>query len=206
MLKQLADWVTIKPSNTALIVIDMQKDFCSSDGYAAKRGKLISKIQSIAKNIHAFAQTLADKGILVIYTRFVSGENITPKNLVTAVTKEGFHIPCTKGSGGEEFYLSTKPKNAIIIDKPHYDSFAYTDIQTILKNKNIRNVLITGVRTEVCVDATAKRAASEGYDVFILKDLVQTYDDHQSIHEYTLKFFNDYYGFVVNSNDILKEL
>ncbi len=206
MKGNLSDWSSITPQNTALIVIDMQKDFYAPDGYVVKRGKLVSKMYSITKKVERFAQTLANKGILVIYTRFISKDGITPKNLITAVTKEGFTFPCVKGSGGEEIYDCAIPKEAILIDKPHYDAFAYTNIQTLLKKRNIQNVLISGVRTEVCVDATAKRAASEGYNSFILSDLVQTYDGNQFIHEHTLAFFNDYYGFVVTSDDILQEL
>lgn len=206
MLKKLEDWVTMTPKNTALLVIDMQVDFCSPKGKAAKRGKSVLKMQNMAGKLEKFAQHLAKKGVLVIFTRFVSGAGITPENLRIAVEKEEHKIPCVKGSGGEELYNIKVSNNALVIDKPHYDAFAHTKINNLLKQKNIKNILITGVRTEVCIDVTAKRAASEGYNTYIISDLVATYDDKYNIHNYLLNFFKDYYGFVVNSDEILKLL
>jgi ureidoacrylate peracid hydrolase len=194
----------INPKETALIVIDMQFDFYAPDGKAAKRGRPVTKMQNIVKKLEKFTKEFINMGGLVIFTRFISGENITPKNLKKAVEKEGGDFPCVKGSGGEEIYNIKVPKKAIIIDKPHYDAFAYTDLEKILKQNNIKNILISGIRTEVCVDATAKRSASEGYDTYIISDLAATYDDKYKIHDYFLDFFKNYYGSVLTSDEILK--
>ena len=194
----------IKPSETALIVIDMQYDFYSPNGNAAKRGRPISRMQKITKKLEKFVEEIIGKGVLVIFTRYISGPNITPKNLQIAVEKEGGKLLCVKGSGGEEIYKIKVPKTSFIIDKPHYDSFAYTNLGDLLKEKHIKNILITGVRTEVCVDATAKRAASEGYTTYIISDLVATYDDKYQLHDYFLNFFKNYYGFVLSSDEIFK--
>lgn len=206
MLKKLDDWVKIKPANTALLVIDMQVDFCSQFGKAAKRGKQITHMQKIQKKLEDFATQLVDKGILVIFTRFVSGGDVTPANLKKATEKMGHNIPCVKGSGGEELWRIKVPKGALVVDKPHYDAFAYTKLGEILIKKGIKNVLVTGVRTEMCVDATAKRAASEGYDSFMVSDLVATYDDREVAYNSILELFENYYGFVVTSKDILSQL
>ena len=194
----------INPHETALLVIDMQFDFYSPDGIAAKRGRPVSKMKNITEKLEKFAEEIIRLGGLVVFTRFISGDNITPQNLKTAVEKEGNNFPCIKGSGGEELFDIEAPDKAIIIDKPHYDAFAYTKLKELLKHKNIKNVLVTGVRTEVCIDATAKRAASEGYDTFIISDLVATYNDNYKIHGYFLNFFKNYYGFVLSSDEILK--
>lgn len=188
---------------TALIVIDMQYDFYGPEGNAVKRKRPVTKMLSITRKLEQFAQLIEEKGGLVVFTRYVSGPGITPKNLQIAVEKEGGKLLCVMGSGGEAFFGIQPPQKAIIMDKPHYDSFAYTNLEELLKKNNIKNVLITGVRTEVCVDATAKRAASEGYDTYIVSDLVATYDDKYEIHDYMLNFFKKYYGFVLRSDEIL---
>ena len=204
MTHGISELVTLTPENTALIAIDMQADFYSPSGKAAKRGKLLTKMQRTAPLLDAFALQLSQVGILIIVTRFIAGKNITPQNLQTAINKEGFDFPCIMGSGGEELYNFTVPKNGILIDKPHYDAFSYTKLKNILKAHGIKNVLISGVRTEICVDITAKRAASEGFDTFILSDLVATYDDKSMLQENILDLFQKYYGFVVNSKEIVK--
>ncbi len=202
MITSISKFINMNTRNTALLVIDMQADFYAPDGKAAKRGKLVSEMQNIARLIQNFSHTLAEAGVFVVLTKFIAGQGITPENLRIAVEKEGYDFPCIKGSGGEEFYGITPPKNATIMEKPHYDAFAYTNLGALLRKKYIRNVLISGVRTEVCVDATAKRSALEGYDTFIVKDLVATYDDRMSIHAKVLRFFQSYYGFVVTRREI----
>jgi len=191
------------PKETALIVIDMQYDFYGPEGNAVKRKRPVTKMHGITRKLEQFAQRIEEKGGLVIFTRYVSGPGVTPKNLQIAVEKEGGKLLCAIGSGGEALFDIHPPQKAIIIAKPHYDSFVYTNLKELLQKNHIKNVLITGVRTEVCVDATAKRAASEGYNTYIVSDLVATYDDKYEIHDYMLNFFKNYYGFVLKSDEIL---
>jgi nicotinamidase-related amidase len=195
--------ISLAPGNTALIVIDMQVDFCSPAGFAAGRGKKLTRIRNIIGKLDIFARTLSDLGVFVVYTKFISGKGITPGNLARAVLSKKYVIPCARGSGGEDLYNIKVPTEAVVIEKPHYDSFAYTNVKQLLSERGIKNLLVTGLRTELCVDATAKRAATEGYDTFIISDLVATYDDKLKNHERVLDFFNTYYGFVIKSQDIL---
>ena len=196
-------WISLEPQSTALLVIDMQVDFISPQGKAAKRGKKLFQMQSITGKVEDFAQKCTDMGLLVVYTKFVSGKAITPANLNIAVLKEGSDLPCIKGSGGEELYGLKVPPGAMLIEKPHYDAFAYTNLKKLLTNKSIKNILVTGVRTEICVDTTAKRAAAEGYNTIIVSDLVATYDDRIVRHNEVLDSFNNYYGFVIDSQGVI---
>lgn len=196
----------IDPKTTALLVIDMQADFYAPEGGAVKRGKKVGKMQSVAKKIDQFIVQVDDKIGLLVFTKYISGKGITPVNLKKVADKEEYNLMCEKGSGLEEISGVRIPSNAIVIEKPHYDAFAYTNLLFLLKDKDIKTVLVTGVRTEVCVDATAKRAASEGFDTFILSDLVATYDDKDQVNEDVLFFFNKYYGYVTDSLNIIQEL
>ncbi|MBI4064942.1 isochorismatase family protein [Candidatus Gottesmanbacteria bacterium] len=116
MNTNISKFIKISTRNTALLVIDMQLDFYAPDGKAAKRGKLVREMQSISGRVHDFVHTLANSGVLVVLTKFIAGQGITPENLRIAVEKEGYDFPCIKGSGGEEFYGITPPKNATIIE------------------------------------------------------------------------------------------
>ena len=196
--------LNIKPQKTALIVIDMQADFYAPSGGAAKRGKSVSQMREVATKINYFINEVGDKVELIIFTRYLSGGNITPRNLQDVAEKEKYNLMCEKGTGLEELSDVTVPHKAIIIDKPHYDAFAYTNLLRLLNEYDIETVLITGVRTEICVDATAKRAASEGFYSVIVSDLVATYDDKDQVQKEILAFFDKYYGYVMDSDALAK--
>jgi nicotinamidase-related amidase len=198
--------LNIRPQKTALLVIDMQADFYAPNGGAAKRGKPVSKMQEVATKINQFISEIGGKVGLVVFTRYLSGKGITPQNLQNVAEKEKYNLMCEKGSGLEELSGVSVSQKAIIIDKPHFDAFAYTNLLKLLKDRGIETVLITGVRTEICVDATAKRTASEGFAAVIVSDLVATYDDKNQVQKDTLAFFDKYYGYVADSTILTKLL
>jgi nicotinamidase-related amidase len=92
------------------------------------------------------------------------------------------------------------PPGSHIIDKPCFDAFAYTSLAGHLQDHGIRNVFIAGVMTDVCVDATARRAVMEGYNTYICEDLVSTPNEQSG--QQALAFFERYYGYVLESSQI----
>jgi len=193
----------INPQKTALLVIDMQADFYAPNGGAAKRGKLVSNMQNVATKINHFLDQINNKVSLIVFTKYISGTDVTPLNLQSVAKKERYDLACKKGTGQEDLSGVKVAPGAIVIEKPHYDAFAYTNLLTLMKERDIKTVLVAGVRTEVCVDATAKRAASEGFNTVIMSDLVATYDDKEQVHQGILEFFNKYYGYVLDSATVL---
>jgi len=197
--------ILAEPEKVALLVVDMQRDFYAPDGNTAKRGKPVVRMQGVAVKMDRFVKAMADKGVRTVFTRYVSGEGVTPINLKKVADKEGYSLACEKGSGLEEIFGVKVPEGVVVIDKPHFDAFAQTSLLEMLREKGIKTILITGVRTEICVDATAKRATSEGFDTIVISDLVATYDDKEDVHNQVLNFFDKYYGFVARS-DIVTQI
>lgn len=192
----------LDPKKTVLLVIDMQKDFYGSEGDAVRRGKQVLQMQNLVQPINEFIKVVRKKGVLIVFTKFIANPNITPKNLAEVAEKNGYKLACQTGTGGEELDGMKTESTDIIIEKPHYDAFAYTNLLEQLKNKSIENVLICGVKTEACVDVTAKRSASEGFRTFIISDLIGTNDDRQEFNINIPAYFNKYYGFSLNSSDL----
>jgi len=92
------------------------------------------------------------------------------------------------------------PDGSLIVEKPCFDAFAYTSLNRSLHERGIQNVLLVGVMTDVCVDATARRAVMEGYNTYILEDLIAGPDAESARR--SLAFFGRYYGYVMKSCDI----
>lgn len=192
-------------NSTALIVVDLQVDFCSPQGVAARQGKKMSEIYAVLPRVAEFYKAAKIRNIPVFFTQFIYHSVKAPVTMKRHVSA-GFSPMCVSGSRGEILYPIEPSVDDMIVQKFHYDPFAGTDFLNQLKRKKIEHVLISGVRTELCVDITAKRAVSEGFEVTIAEDLVATFDDKYLLHDAFLQLFGKYYGRVKRSKTILKEL
>ena len=106
--------------------------------------------------------------------------------------------PAKKDDPEQDLYGLKLPSNAIIIEKKS-DGFAHTNLKAILDERGIKQILVCGVRTEICVRRTAERSASEGYLVFVLQDLCATRDANFEHADQALMFLNAYTGVVLDS-------
>ena len=196
----------IKPTETALLIIDMQVDFCSGDGICGKNWGGLSKTTEIIPRIKNFRDRMNRWGILTIFTCYKYHPRKTPLSFITVMDTNGLIPICIEGSRGAELYEFTPLAEDFILDKYSYDAYADTQLLEILHSRGIKNVLITGVRTEICIDTTAKRTLAEGMLPIIIEDLVATHDSKNEIHNSVLETFKMYHGLVMTSDEILNNL
>jgi len=177
----------LDPDRTALLVIDMQNDFYASGGNAQRRGKQLQHMQGLPSKINNFASSMRSLGVKVIFTKFVYDPKISPANYSKIIkeTKENNWL-CVAASEGAELASVVVGDEDMVLEKLSYDCFANTSLLSTLKEQNVENLVITGVRTEVCVLATAERSFAEGFRTFVASDLVGTYDDKQVIADAVL--------------------
>lgn len=195
----------LKALESALLVIDVQVDFCSPDGATARRGRPNQQMQAIPAKVNQFVGLVPTLG-LIVYTKAVVDEANLPDNLKLFNQVNNVKRPTQKDSGGEALYGLSIPEDAIVLEKTYADAFALTNLRTMLDERGIRNLLFAGVRTEICVDMTVRRACSEGYHCFVLEDLVATRDNTYDDHHHALKFLRNYYAFVMTSEKMLEIL
>ena len=172
--------------NEALIIVDMQKDFC-------KGGSLeVPGADEIVPILNKYIEKFLGKG-LVIATR-----DWHPSNHISFKEKGGrWPKHCIQNSEGAEFHPELKlPENAIIISKgtnpkkEAYSGFEDTELEKILKENGIRKVWVGGVATEYCVKATCLDALERGFEVFLLEDAcrgVNAEDERKAIEEMVRK-------------------
>lgn len=196
----------LDPKNTALIIVDVQVDFCSPDGKSAKYGGGLKHMEEIIPKIGTFHQKMNDYGLLTIFTRYISKKSNSPGNIELLRSLSKLFPICLEGEKGADLYKLRPDVGDLVIDKLYYDAFAGTALLDELKKRAIQNILITGVWTDVCVDTTAKRALAEGFNVVIIKDLVSTIDERIDRHEVVLNDFYRYFGFVKSSEEVLELL
>jgi nicotinamidase-related amidase len=209
--------IAVDPARTALIVIDMQRDFLEPGGFGESLGNNVSLLGAAVGPCRAVLNAARRAGLLVIHTREghlpdlsdahpAKLERGTPSRRIGDVGPMGRIL--VRGEVGHDFIPALYPADGeIVIDKPGKGAFYNTDLEAVLSNCGIQDLLVCGVTTEVCVHTTVREANDRGYRCIVLADCCGSY--FPEFHEIGLRMIaaqGGVFGWVSNSGAVLDAL
>lgn len=190
------------PRVAALLVVDVQNDFVSLQGSAAKRGDDVSAAMAVVPTLVRLIDEARRVGLTIIYVKTIHSEwTDTPSWIYRSSQKSGLNT-CREGTWGAEFYqgIAPLPSERIVV-KHRYSAFIHTDLNTVLRARQIESVLVCGVATNVCVETTARDAYMYDYYVTLVDDCSAAYD--AKLHLNTLENMRRHFGLVASSSAII---
>jgi nicotinamidase-related amidase len=190
----------------ALLVVDMQNDFCAEDGFlsrarAASGGPAVQADDNVrvAESIGVLAEAARKGGVPVVWLRSIYDfKYLAPAHIAKRGGKEGL---CMEGSWGADFFRIRPHPDDVTVTKHTFSGFHGTDLHRELQSRGVRTLVMTGVATNVCVDSTLREGFFLGYHIVLAEDCVTS--SNRAGHEGTLSTVKVNFGTVLPSHELI---
>ena len=209
--------VSIDVDRTALVIIDMQRDFLEPGGFGEALGNDVSRLNAAVGPCMALLESARGNGLFVIHTR--EGHRADMADAPKAKVERGapslrigdsgpMGRILIRGEPGHDIVADLYPRpGESVIDKPGKGAFFATDLHLILQNRGIENLIVCGVTTEVCVNTTVREANDRGYRCIVPSDCCASY--FQEFHDVALRMIKaqgGIFGWVSDSARVIEAL
>lgn len=193
----------LRPANAALLVIDMQNDFCASGGYIDKvMGKDVSAAAGICGNLESLVQAARAHKVPIVWIAADYSHDRIPASMLRKLRQRGITaVCCEPGTWGADWFCVRPDATEAVVTKHNYSGFSGTGLQQALQAHNVETLVLTGVQTQICVESTAREGHSLGYTCVVPKDAVASHTPN--LHEASLMNMQFLFGEVCTTQDVL---
>jgi len=190
----------VVPSKSAIIVVDVQNDFCEPDGAAGKGGKDTTAAMAMIPRLQRFLDAARAHGTNIIFVQTIH-EPATDSDVWVGRRANPDARNCLKGTWGAEFTgIAPLPHEPVVI-KHRYSAFINTRLDSVLRTLKVENLIVLGVATNVCVESTSRHGYMLDYNVVLVPDCSAAYD--QAAHDMTVLVHKKYFGTVASSDAVI---
>jgi ureidoacrylate peracid hydrolase len=199
MLRTLEE--KVDPANAALVVVDVQNDFCHDEGAFARMGRDVSVVRAMVPRLQELIDAARAAGVPVIFLAYTQSESTESEVTVEQRSRGRAGLPyCREGTFGVELYQVAPKPGEHVIPKRRYSGFVGTDLDVILRSTGRRTLVMTGIATNGCVEATARDGFMFDYYVVMVDDCCSCYS--AELHQATLTNCRDAWGVVATSDEV----
>jgi ureidoacrylate peracid hydrolase len=190
------------PGRAAVMVIDMQNDFCSEGGFLDHLGVDLGPIQAIVPTIRRLLDNAREHGVTVLHAYYDGDPRFFLAPMLERLERKNeSEAYCMPGSWGIEIVDELKPRaGELVIGKHRYSAFFGTDLDMHLKANGIQTLILCGTATNNCVDGTGRDAFYNGYYVVLPSDASAAPTDE--LHQATLQTADHAYGVVTTTDEL----
>jgi ureidoacrylate peracid hydrolase len=191
----------LEPARTAVLVVDVQNDFCSPEGATAKSGRSVKACTDMVPRLMRLIDGARDAGVNVIFVQANGGRWTDSEAWLYRASEKPRSGNCREGTWGAEFYgVAPRPDEAVV-PKPRNSAFFNTRLDSILRTFKVDTLVVTGVATNVSVESTVRDAVQRDYNVVLVEDCAGAYD--QAAHDATLFNVRNFFGTVSTCSEVL---
>lgn len=168
----------LDPHTTALIVVDMQNDFCSREGHYGRSGANVEDFAAVIAPVGRMIDMARQHGATIVFTRllYAPGSAMEDRHAIRPRRWSSRGARLVPGTWGGEVVEALKPQpDDIVVDKAGYSAFEGTGLEQVLRERGIRTLIMTGVVSYACVLATAFSAFDRNFDVVMVADAVASW-------------------------------
>jgi ureidoacrylate peracid hydrolase len=200
----------VDSAHAALIVVDVQNDFCADEGFFGSEGYDLRQIKAAVPRIGNLINQARAAGVKVIFIRSIYDPHHLNDPMRERNQRRGLgKSRCTTGAWGTEFFQVGPIAGEPVVTKHRYSAFQGTDLHIILRSWSIRTLIMTGVTTNVCVESTCREGYFLDHYIVLVGDCAATTNEDRKdltsddIHRWTLTNIELTFGVVANSNDLI---
>ncbi len=189
------------PRHTALLVIDLQNDFCHPNGLAAQAGNDVSDIAAMLPRLEHLCADARAAQVPLIYVR-QTHDDWNDSGPRRALPRYKTFYPCLTGSWGAEFWGVTPGPDDYVLTKHRQSAFVGTSLDLVLRSRGIHTLLLAGTNTHVCVDCTARDGFQRDYYVIVVADCTATGTSIAQQQQAALANHAGRYGWVSTADEL----